>query len=177
MFTSLVIPDVLLIRPRRYLDSRGWFSETYKMREMIEYGIPQFVQDNESLSAEIGTMRGLHYQREPLAQAKLVRCIAGAIFDVVVDIRRDSPTFGQHVSLTLEAGDGLQVFVPVGFAHGFCTLRPDTLVQYKTSAPYAPEYEGGLAWNDPALQILWPLSPKIISDRDRDFPPLDSAEF
>ena len=123
--------------------------------------------------ASAGTLRGLHFQKNPHAQAKLLRCISGALLDVVVDIRKDSPAFGKHISIQLTPQTGA-IFVPVGCAHGYCTLKPDTLVQYKTSAQYAPETEGGLAWDDPALGIDWPVDPSvaIVSDRDRHWPRL-----
>lgn len=173
----MAIPDVQLIRPSRLGDPRGWFSETYNLAAMDAHGFPRFVQDNESLSSTLGTVRGLHYQRGEFAQAKLVRCIAGAIFDVAVDIRPNSPTFGQHVSARLDAAEGVQMFVPEGFAHGFCTLTPDTLVQYKVSAPYSRDSEGGIVWDDPALAIAWPVAADavVLSDRDRALPKLAEA--
>jgi dTDP-4-dehydrorhamnose 3,5-epimerase len=173
----MAIPDVQLIRPSRLGDPRGWFSETYNVAGMDAQGFPPFVQDNESLSSSVGTIRGLHYQRGEFAQAKLVRCIAGAIFDVAVDIRPESPTFGQHVAARLDAAEGVQMFIPEGFAHGFCTLSPDTLVQYKVGAYYSHERQGGIAWNDPALAIAWPVEDglAVLSDRDRALPKLADA--
>jgi dTDP-4-dehydrorhamnose 3,5-epimerase len=173
----MAIPDVQLIRPSRLGDPRGWFSETYNVAGMDAQGFPPFVQDNESLSSSVGTIRGLHYQRGEFAQAKLVRCIAGAIFDVAVDIRPGSPTFGQHVAARLDAAEGVQMFIPEGFAHGFCTLSPDTLVQYKVGAYYSHESQGGIAWNDPALAIAWPVEDglAVLSDRDRALPKLADA--
>ena len=179
MITPLAIPDVLLIQPKRHGDARGWFSETFNAARLEELGLPRFIQDNESLSASAGTIRGLHYQRAPFAQAKLVRCVRGALFDVVLDIRKGSPTFGGHVATRLSAESADQIFVPEGFAHGFCTLEPGTLVQYKVSAPYAPEQEGGVAWDDPTLGIIWPASAAdvILSNRDRAHPPLARAKL
>jgi dTDP-4-dehydrorhamnose 3,5-epimerase len=173
MFTRQAIPDIILIEPRRHSDERGWFAETYNAEMWRKGGVGDtFVQDNESLSRAAGTLRGLHFQTPPSAQAKLVRCAAGAVFDVAVDIRRGSPTFGRHVGVELSAASGRQVYVPAGFAHGFCTLEPDTKVQYKVSSPYDPASEKGVAWNDPALAIPWPLAgrPPIISPRDKTLP-------
>jgi len=177
MITRMAIPDVLLIQPPRYGDARGWFSEAYNVAIMDEAGVPRFVQDNESLSAAVGTVRGLHFQRGEFAQAKLVRCVTGAIFDVAVDIRPDSATFGKHVAARLDAAEGAQMFIPAGFAHGFCTLAPDSLIQYKVSMPYSRANESGIAWNDPALGIDWPVSADavILSDRDRALPHLKDA--
>jgi dTDP-4-dehydrorhamnose 3,5-epimerase len=173
MFTRQSIPDIILIEPLRHSDERGWFAEIYNADMWRKGGVGDtFVQDNESLSRAVGTLRGLHFQAPPFAQAKLVRCTAGAVFDVAVDIRRGSPTFGRHVGVELSAGSGRQVYVPAGFAHGFCTLEPDTVIQYKVSSPYDPASEKGVAWNDPALSIPWPLAgrPPILSPRDTDQP-------
>ncbi|MEZ6028747.1 MAG: dTDP-4-dehydrorhamnose 3,5-epimerase [Hyphomonadaceae bacterium] len=177
MISRMAIPDVLLIRPPRYSDARGWFSEAYNVAAMDEAGVPRFVQDNESLSAAVGTVRGLHFQRGEFSQAKLVRCVTGAIFDVAVDIRPGSATFGKHVAARLDATEGAQMFIPAGFAHGFCTLAPDSLIQYKVSTPYSRANESGIAWNDPALGIDWPVSADavILSDRDRALPHLKDA--
>lgn len=179
MFQPLAIPDLILITPKRFGDERGWFCETFSMRVAASQGWPNFVQDNESLSTQANVVRGLHFQRPPFAQAKLVRCVQGAFLDVAVDIRRDSPTYGRHVATELSAENGAQLFIPAGFAHGFCTLAPNTLVQYKASAPYAADCEGGIAWDDPALSIAWPvgLPDAILSDRDRRHPPLSHAEL
>jgi dTDP-4-dehydrorhamnose 3,5-epimerase len=174
VFETLDIPGLLLARLNRHEDPRGVFIETYSETAFAKAGLPRFVQDNESLSRNKGTVRGLHFQTDPYAQAKLVRCTQGSMFDVAVDIRRGSPTFGKHAALTLSAGDGLLLFVPVGFAHGFCTLEPDTVVQYKVSAPYAPGNDAGIAWDDPALGIDWPVKPAaaVLSDKDRRLPRL-----
>ena len=175
MFIRQAIPDIILIEPRRHTDERGWFIESYKAETWRKGGVGDtFVQDNESLSRAPGTLRGLHFQVPPMAQAKLVRCTAGAVFDVAVDIRQGSSTFGRHVGVELCAASGRQVYVPAGFAHGFCTLEPDTVVQYKVSSPYDPASERGLAWNDPALAIAWPFDGRepVLSPRDEGHPRL-----
>ena len=163
-----------LIRARRFADDRGWFEESFSAARLATLGLDHdFVQDNLSLSAAAGTVRGLHFQRPPHAQAKLVRCITGAIHDVVIDLRQGSPTFGKSLSVTLDAETGDQLYVPVGFAHGFLTLTPETRVAYKVSAPYAAQAEGGLRWDDPALNTNWPTADRpILSDRDRLWPSL-----
>lgn len=174
-FQRLSIPDVVLVSPKRFGDSRGFFSETYRANKYVENGIAgPFVQDNHAYSADAGVLRGLHFQRPPTAQAKLVQCTRGAIFDVAVDIRRSSPTFGQHVSAELSAENGAQLYVPVGFAHGYLTLTADCDVQYKVSDYYSPEDEGGLAWDDPEVGIDWPLGPEhlTLSQKDKTLPTL-----
>lgn len=173
--TSLAIPEVRLLEPVKHGDHRGFFSETYNKRVLAEGGITlDFVQDNQSLSAEVGTIRGLHFQVPPHAQAKLLRVTRGAVFDVVVDLRQGSPSYGQHVSATISAAAWNQILIPIGFAHGFCTLEPDTEVIYKVTDYYAPTAEKGLLWNDPALGIDWPVTEAaaILSDRDRRWPAL-----
>ena len=165
----LSIPDVKSIVARRYEDARGFVSETFNRRDLAAAGIDfDGVQDNRSVSLLKGTVRGLHFQAPPFAQAKLVRVTRGAIFDVAVDIRRSSPTYGRHVSLVLNAGDGGQIFVPKGFAHGFCTLEPDTEVLYKADNYFSKPHEGGIRWNDPALAIHWPVASgeAVVSERD-----------
>ena len=167
------IADVKLIKPVRHTDSRGFFSEVFKESVLREHGIDiHFVQDNHSLSASKGVVRGLHFQIPPCAQAKLLRVTAGSIFDVAVDIRWGSPSFGRHVAAVLSSSDWNQIFIPEGFAHGYCTLQPDTEVVYKVSSYYSPEHDRGLLWNDPALGIAWPVSPDeaLVSDRDRKHP-------
>ena len=154
------LDGIVEIRPPRHGDDRGWFSESYKRHTLRDAGIDiEFVQDNESFSAPIGTLRGLHYQLPPHAQDKLVRVIHGSILDIAVDIRRGSATFGQHVAITLTADEGNQLLVPAGFAHGFCTLEPDVRVAYKVSDIYAPDCERAVRWDDPALGIDWQLPP------------------
>ena len=170
----LIIDEVIAIRPARHEDERGFFSETYNQRALAAAGIEdKFVQDNHSLSVPQGTLRGLHFQAPPVAQAKLIRVVRGAIWDVAVDIRVGSPSFGQHVCCELSARDGNQLYVPQGFAHGFCTLEPSTEVIYKVSDYYAPEHDRGLLWNDPALDIDWPVSEPLLSEKDRIHPTLD----
>ena len=159
---------IQLIKTTRYGDHRGFFAETYSRRRYSELGIDvEFVQDNHSLSKEVGTLRGLHFQAPPHAQAKLVRCGRGAIFDVAVDIRKGSQTYGRWAGYELSADNGDQLFIPVGFAHGFVTLVPDSEIVYKCSDYYAPETEGSVLWNDPDIGIEWPTgSDPILSDKD-----------
>jgi dTDP-4-dehydrorhamnose 3,5-epimerase len=172
------IADVVLFVPRRFGDSRGWFTETYSSRAFAPaIGDVVFIQDNQAFSAQRGTLRGLHFQKPPEAQAKLIRVLRGSIFDVAVDIRTGSPTYGRWVGETLTAEGGEQLFVPRGFAHGYCTLEPDTEVAYKVDGTYAPASEGGLIWNDPTIGVAWPVGPGevILSDKDLVLPAL--ADF
>lgn len=169
----LAIPEVKVLRPKRHGDNRGFFSETYNARELTRFGLPtDWVQDNHSLSCPTGTVRGLHFQTPPFAQDKLVRVARGRIFDVAVDIRRSSATFGQSVAVELSAENWLQLFVPKGFAHGFCTLEPDTEVIYKVTEFYNSSSDAGIAWDDPTLGINWPFTAETatLSDRDRKHP-------
>ncbi len=173
LFQPLDIPDVKLITPERFYDERGFFSEIYNKERTAALGIDaEFVQDNHSFSAAKGVVRGLHYQVSPHAQGKLVRVVRGAIFDVALDIRRSSPTHGRHVATVLSAENWAQIWIPVGFAHGFCTLEPNTEVLYKTTAYYAPECSRGIRWDDPALGIAWPVERQaaVLSDADRQLP-------
>lgn len=170
---------VILLETRRFTDRRGWFAETYSAPRLSDQGIyDHFIQDNHSYSERAGTIRGLHFQVLPGAQAKLVRCVRGAIFDVVVDLRRGSPTFGRGITASLTASNGRQLYVPVGFGHGFLTLEDHTEVTYKVSDIYAPELERGVVWNDPDLAIDWPLGDltPILSDRDAALPRLSEIE-
>jgi len=164
------IPDVVEIAPKRFGDDRGWFSEVFKAQVLADAGIDiEFVQDNESFSATPGTLRGLHYQLPPFAQDKLVRVISGSVLDVAIDIRRNSPTFGRHVTRVLTSDTGNQLLVPAGFAHGFLTLVADVQVAYKVSAPYAPETERAIRWDDPEFAIDWPAvagAAPVLSDKD-----------
>jgi dTDP-4-dehydrorhamnose 3,5-epimerase len=169
------IADIKLLEPVRHVDSRGFLSEVFNEGELLKHGIDiHFVQDNHSLSASTGVVRGLHFQIPPFAQAKLLRVTAGSIFDVAVDIRWGSPSFGRHVAAVLSVADWNQIFIPEGFAHGYCTLEPDTEVIYKVSAYYSHEHDRGLMWSDPALGITWPVSENeaLVSDRDRAHPVL-----
>jgi dTDP-4-dehydrorhamnose 3,5-epimerase len=167
--------DVKLLRLQQYRDERGFFSETYSRRALADVGIDSdFVQDNHSLSNPRGVIRGLHFQIPPFAQDKLVRVLRGAILDVAVDLRHRSPTYGQHVAQVIRADDGVQIFIPIGFAHGFCTLEPETEVLYKVSAYYSPAHDRGLRWDDPALGIAWPVEAHqaALSEKDRRHPTL-----
>jgi len=169
------IDDVLILEPKRFVDERGFFSETWSARAFAEAGLPErFVQDNHSLSQHAGTLRGLHFQSPPFAQAKLVRVTRGRALDVAVDLRRGSPTFGRHVAVELSAENWRQLYVPEGFAHGFCTLEDDVEVLYKVTAPYSPAHDRGVAFDDPALGIAWPYpaAAMTLSDKDRRHPRL-----
>ena len=173
-----VCETLMLISPKRHGDHRGFFAETYSRRKYSEFGIDvEFVQDNQSISREVGTLRGLHFQAPPHAQAKLVRCGRGALFDVAVDIRRGSPTYGQWEAYELTAENGDQLYIPVGFAHGFVTLEPDSEIVYKCSDYYAPETEGAILWNDPDISIEWPTdTAPMLSDKDAVAPLLSDLE-
>ena len=174
----LEIPEVLVLRPRRFADDRGFFVETYQRQRLAAAGIAcDFVQDNLSYSKAAGTVRGLHFQRPPHAQAKLVQVVRGAVLDVAVDARRGSPTFGRHVTAELSADNGRQLFAPEGFLHGFVTLEPDTVVSYKVSDIYDAACDGAVRWDDPALGIDWPVAADRaqLSDKDRAAPTF--AEF
>lgn len=162
------IPGVIFLTPNKFSDHRGFFAESYSRRAYIEAGIDaEFVQDNHSVSFEENTVRALHFQSPPAAQAKLVRCGRGAIFDVAVDIRRESRTYGKWIGKELSAKNGCQLFVPVGFAHGFVTLEPESEIVYKCSSYYSPENECSLRWDDPKIGIDWNLSGEpILSDKD-----------
>jgi dTDP-4-dehydrorhamnose 3,5-epimerase len=163
------MPDVKIVESQQFGDSRGWFSETWNVKDFATAGLDcSFVQDNLSFSADKGVVRGLHYQIPPFAQAKLVRVITGKIFDVSVDLRRDSPTFGQHVTVELDGDSERMLWVPEGFAHGFCTLTPNVRLLYKVSAGYAPAHERSIHWRDPDLAITWPIEEyqAILSDKD-----------
>ncbi len=175
----LAIPDVILVTPPKFGDSRGFFSETFNAARFAAAGIEApFVQDNQSLSAAKGTIRGLHCQVAPNVQGKLVRVLRGAIWDVAVDIRRGSPTYGQHVAAVLSAENWSQLWVPEGFLHGFCTIEPDTEVVYKVTAPYDPAAERGVIWNDPALALPWPVAAgeAKLSGKDEKLPLLADCE-
>lgn len=175
LFKKLEIPEVVLVTPSKFGDSRGYFMETFRENLFQGHaGEIRFVQDNRSFSAEVGTVRGLHFQLPPKAQGKLVSCAAGALLDVAVDIRVGSPTYGHHVAAELTAENGEQLWVPTGFAHGFCTLVPDTIISYKVTDYYSLDHDRGLLWNDAAIGIDWPLTGKgaVLSDKDRRQPTL-----
>lgn len=176
MIEHLAIEDIVLITPKRFGDDRGYFSETYKQSWFsANVAAVDFIQDNQSLSRQKGVIRGLHFQRPPMAQGKLVRCLKGSIFDVVVDLRRQSPSYGRWVGTNLSAERGEQLWVPEGFAHGFCTLEPDTEVFYKATREYSAAHDAGIAFDDPALGIPWPAGPeeRILSAKDQTLPRLD----
>ena len=169
------LEGVVILTPRRFGDERGFFAETWNRARMAEAGIDvDFVQDNHSLSGEVGTLRGLHFQTPPFGQDKLVRVVRGAILDVAVDLRRGSATYGRHVAAEISAEAWNQILVPVGFAHGFVTLTPDVEVIYKVTNYYSPEHDKGLLWSDPALGIDWPLPPggPVLSEKDKVQPTL-----
>lgn len=171
--TDLAIPDVKLIASAPFKDARGFLAETYRRDDFAAIGIDcEFVQDNHSGSSAVGTVRGLHFQIAPYAQAKLLRVLKGKIFDVCVDLRRSSPTYGRHVAVELDASSGAQLYVPVGFAHGYCTLEPNTEVFYKAGNIYSPAHERSVFWADPELGISWPVSVQaaVLSERDKDAP-------
>lgn len=172
MFETTPIAGLLILRPERHMDGRGFFSETWSREPWRERGLDiAWCQDNHSLSRRAGVLRGLHYQAPPMAQAKLVRCTRGRIWDVAVDARRGSATFGKWHGIELSAANWLQLFVPRGFLHGFLTLEPDTEVQYKVDNPYAPDCDGAVKWDDPDLAIDWPLAAvPLVSDKDAAAP-------
>lgn len=175
-FQRLEIPEVVLIEPKVFQDGRGFFMETYKFSDFAAFGITErFVQDNHSRSLR-GVIRGLHYQNPPKAQGKLVRVVAGEIFDVAVDIRRGSPTYGKWVGERLSSENKRMLYIPPGFAHGFCVLSREAEVVYKVTEEYAPEHEAGVIWNDPNIGIRWPVADPIISEKDAAFPRLKEAE-
>ena len=169
--TETTLKGVYLVEPKVFGDERGWFMESWSKQKFEGAGLNvEFVQDNHSFSADKGTLRGLHYQTEPMAQAKLLRCTKGAIFDVAVDIRKGSPNYKKWVGVELSAENKKQLFIPHGFAHGFLTLTDDVEVQYKADNFYAPHYDGNIRWDDPDIAIEWPFKPTILSDKDRNAP-------
>jgi dTDP-4-dehydrorhamnose 3,5-epimerase len=178
-FQEMAISEVILVSPKKIGDSRGYFSETFR-HDLFRENIGDFdlLQDNQSLSAEKGTVRGLHFQLMPRAQGKLVRCLAGAILDIAVDIRKGSPTYGRHVKVELNADNGNQLWVPPGFAHGFCTLESNSIISYKVTDYYSPEHDRGLLWSDPELAIEWPVGPEeaILSAKDKVQPRLSDLD-
>ena len=179
-FTRLSVPDVILVEPKIFKDGRGYFMETYKFSEFEKNGIlNNFVQDNQSLSTK-NVLRGLHYQLPPFAQAKLIRCLKGKIFDVAVDIRKSSPTFGKWVSADLSEENKKMLYIPEGFAHGFLTLSETAEIHYKITGEYAPDYERAIIWNDKDISINWPIGDNqevILSEKDLKSPALKNAEI
>lgn len=177
LFKSFDIKGLILIYPSIYEDSRGFFIENYNKKKFIECGMEEeFIQDNHSNSYK-GVIRGLHYQDKPYAQAKLIRVIRGAIFDVAVDMRRDSPTFGQHIAAELSENNKYMLYIPTGFAHGFCVLKNNTDVIYKTSNNYSAKHDRGILWNDPKLNIKWPKLDHIVSDKDDKWPTFNQFKY
>ena len=169
--TETKLKGVYLVEPKVFGDERGWFMESWSKQKFEGAGLNvEFVQDNHSFSADKGTLRGLHYQIEPMAQAKLIRCTKGAIFDVAVDIRKGSPNYTKWVGVELSAENKKQLFIPHGFAHGFLTLTDDVEVQYKADNFYAPHYDGNIRWDDPDIDIDWPFDPTILSEKDKNAP-------
>ncbi|MDH2881569.1 dTDP-4-dehydrorhamnose 3,5-epimerase [Bacillus cytotoxicus] len=172
------IPDVVILEPKVFGDYRGYFMESYNKKFFDELGLNyEFIQDNQSLSVPVGTLRGLHFQLNPKAQTKVVRCITGAIYDVAVDIRKGSPTYGQWVGVILSEYNKRQLVVPKGFAHGFCTLVSNSTVAYKVDEYYSPEHDAGILWNDPMLKIDWPTSNPTLSEKDMKHPTLAEASI
>lgn len=177
--TPTVLPEVKLVLPQKFTDDRGYFVETYNQNALHGAGIDlQFVQDNHSLSLEVGTLRGLHFQRDPFAQDKLIRVTKGRIWDVAVDVRRSSPTYRHWIGVELSAENGLQLLIPIGFAHGFLTLELDTEVIYKVTAHYNAASDAGIAWDDPEIAIEWPLSANrpVLSAKDKTLPRLADVQ-
>lgn len=176
-FKKLEIPEVILIQPQAFIDQRGFFMETYKITDFTQFGIKEeFVQDNHSFSASKGVLRGLHYQKEPKAQAKLVRVIVGSIFDVALDLRKNSPNYGKWVSAILSSKNKAMLYIPEGFAHGYCILEDDTEVLYKCSQVYSSLHERGIAWNDVDINIKWPIENPVLSSKDSNYPKLKEAD-
>ena len=171
-FTRLEIPEVILIEPKVFPDGRGFFMETFKHSDFADHGITQlFVQENQSQSSRF-ILRGLHYQKRPKAQGKLVRVVSGEIFDVAVDMRKGSPTYGRWIGRMLSGENRRMLYIPPWCAHGFCVLSEEAGVVYMVTEEYAPEYEGGILWNDADLSIKWPVDEPVVSERDRAWPPL-----
>jgi dTDP-4-dehydrorhamnose 3,5-epimerase len=175
-FQPLALPGLQLITPKLYPDDRGTFLESYKTTDFQAAGIPDtFVQDNQSVSRQ-GVLRGLHFQKMPHAQSKLVQVLSGIIFDVVVDLRPDSPTYSRWMSVTLDSKKPQLLYIPIGFAHGFQVMSDSALVLYKTSTEYRPEAEGGIVWNDTDLSITWPLPNPVLSAKDASLPPFRDCQ-
>lgn len=174
-FRRFDVEGPLEIRPRKIADDRGYFSEIFRLDEFARQSAPvEFVQDNQSLSIRTGTVRGIHFQSHPCAQGKLVRCLAGKLFDVAVDLRRGSPTYGRWVSVLLSPDENNQLWIPVGFGHGFCTLEPNSIISYRVTSYYSAENDKGVAWNDSDIAVEWPdvADPQTLSAKDRNQPQL-----
>jgi dTDP-4-dehydrorhamnose 3,5-epimerase len=177
-FIKTKFDNVWLIKPIVHSDARGFFLESYSLQEFQKLCIsPNFVQDNHSMSMETGVLRGLHFQNQPMAQSKLVRTIRGSVFDVVVDLRKNSSSFGQWQGFELTESNFLMLFIPQGFAHGFCTLSPQTEFLYKVDNYYSPEHDSGLRWNDPTIGIQWPIKDPVLSEKDKKLPYLKDSKF
>jgi dTDP-4-dehydrorhamnose 3,5-epimerase len=171
IFEPTLLPGAFVITPERLRDERGFFARTFCRRDFETHGLnPDVAQCNISVSARLGTLRGMHYQRPPHAEAKLIRCTAGAIYDVIIDLRPSSPAFRRHFGIRLEPSDDKMLYVPEGFAHGFLTLEDDTSVFYQMSQTYEPSHAAGVRWNDPVFGIVWPLEPTVMAERDRAYP-------
>ncbi|MFP4014193.1 MAG: dTDP-4-dehydrorhamnose 3,5-epimerase [Chitinispirillaceae bacterium] len=176
-FLETDFDGVFLIKPKVFNDTRGFFLESFSRKKFEDAGIScDFVQDNHSRSTQKGVVRGLHFQKPPTAQSKLVRVTRGAVWDVIVDLRKKSPTFGQWRGFELSERNFHLLFVPAGFAHGFCTLEPDSEMQYKVDSLYSPEHDAGIIWNDPELSISWPVEEPILSDKDSKLPRLENID-
>jgi dTDP-4-dehydrorhamnose 3,5-epimerase len=176
IFATTPVPGVVLVTPNRFADERGFFSVTWDQGEFASNGLnPIFVQRNLSGNREPGTLRGMHYQREPHAQAKLVACLTGAVYDVAIDLRPDSPTYRQWFGAELSPETGTMLYIPEGFAHGYETLEPNSTVEYLMSGLYAPASADGVRWDDPAFTIRWPIPPTVMTERDRTWPDFDPS--
>jgi len=174
-FARFELDGLLEVRPRKIGDERGYFSEIFRVDEFAKHApAVEFVQDNQSLSRGVGTIRGIHFQSPPAAQGKLVRCLAGRLFDVAVDLRRDSPTYAKWASVELSPEENKQLWIPAGFGHAFCTLEPNSIISYRVTGYYSPENDKGLAWDDPDVGIEWPqvADPSTLSLKDRKQPSL-----
>jgi dTDP-4-dehydrorhamnose 3,5-epimerase len=171
------MPEVLLIKPKEFVDERGWFAETYRKSDFMKHGIPfEFPQDNHSCSNVRGILRGLHFQKEPAAQGKLVRCLQGEVFDVAVDIRKGSPRYGRWITTNLSARSRHALWVPVGFAHGFLTLTDTTEIAYKVTCEFSALHDRSIRWNDPTIGIKWPITNPILSTKDQNAPFLSEVD-
>ncbi|MFS1512895.1 dTDP-4-dehydrorhamnose 3,5-epimerase [Chengkuizengella sp. SCS-71B] len=176
-FINTQLPDVFIVEPQSFVDHRGYFMESYQKDKFVEAGLSSdFIQDNHSFSKEAGVIRGLHYQLNPKSQTKLIRVVTGVILDIVVDIRKGSPTFSQWLGVILSEYNNRQLYIPKGFAHGFCTLTTNTTILYKVDEPFSSEDDRGIAWNDPDIGIEWPVSKPILSTRDEKHPLLKDIE-